>query len=663
MKKLFMITFMARSGSKFLRSLLNQHPQINDHGEIFHDRSKMSEERNDLLRLFSKITLDPHPVPGFQFRYPRHYKEFPEVKDALLSCRNSINVVLLQRKSKIKGAVSQQNAEKIKKSTGKAHLFKGSSFADYNKLILDVPRAIRETLQREQLDNEYYEWASKHFSTLLLNYEDLCVNTEFEIARVCEFTGLMPLKPGNLKQSDLVKITSDNLKEAIQNYDELYDELDRIQRLDLIGVGEQSDSVPDHFSAANKFKDSKLTPSLVKRWITDKIGNASLRTQSNKEFEVHAERPLKNQKIALEVHTLSVKTGTRFLEHVTSLTNANNDQYVVCMQEDTIIIVNQHGKVYKKIEVGQTYQKCFTMNNGIHLLQKSEGTVYRYDKDWKHMDTTECGKFPWHGSWSIDQNQVSGTVIWAEYPYAADQVKVWRSINSGKSWDTCFVQNGGGQDPHGGEIRHFHVVQKCSTYSNRWYLSSGDTESQTRFWVSDDDGVSWAAVKIANVINGDNIPQKLLPRLHRFTSLIQTDSHLYFPTDDTFKGRGACVCKIPKDKLDSIEILTGACGKNEIRNFIRLTKDLGLVVSESKLDRKAANLTLVDFGSDEVLELPSLPNTNKAKSNFMNSLSSKNAQDNIFFSYSDNQILRPSKMTLRWVVKITGEGPYDTSSK
>ena len=49
----------------------------------------------------------------------------------------------------------------------------------------------------------------------LVNQEEEAVNG------ICRFPGVNPVKRGSLKDSTLVKVTSDDLSEAIETYDEL----------------------------------------------------------------------------------------------------------------------------------------------------------------------------------------------------------------------------------------------------------------------------------------------------------------------------------------------------------------------------------------------------------------------------------------------------------
>lgn len=226
---------MARSGSKFLKNLLNKHPCIDDAGEIFHNKKETFVDENSLVACLGGVLLNPAPRSGFQFRYPRHFKEFPEIVSLLEKNKDQIDVLFLMRKNKLKGAISQQNAELIKRNTGKAHLFTDSDRRQSDRLVLDVDRALKETLDREKKDKEYLEWAETSFNTHVMYYEDLCKDSGFEIAKFLEFLGVPNFKPGTSLESELVKITSEDLQDAIENYNELEAGLEKIERLEYLG--------------------------------------------------------------------------------------------------------------------------------------------------------------------------------------------------------------------------------------------------------------------------------------------------------------------------------------------------------------------------------------------------------------------------------------------
>lgn len=435
--------------------------------------------------------MNKEPISGFQFRYPRHVQEFPEIFHIInKNADKNLKIILLKRRNKLKGAISQQNAEKIKISTGKAHLFKSAS-TEVEPLNLDIDRALKEAQLRQELDDEYLAWAKSGFDFIEIFYEDLCESPEMEVNRILQHLGCSSLIPGGLKESDLIKVTSNNLGEAIKNHIELRDCVLSVGNPEWLD--KNSNCIKPSVSI-ERFKNGTL------------LYKIKLKMKSGGFFNLKIER-------------LRIKTNTKFLEYA-----AKVDETIICSEGNSLKVSSDNCKSWKKISSSTEYKKCFTTFSGVHLLQSDTGRIYRYTKDWKFLGYVETGQSPWHGSWSIDQDPQSNVILWCEYPYAAAEVNVWRSYNDGETWERCFFQKGHPTDPKKGTIRHFHLVQKCETYLNRWYLSSGDTENQSKFWFSDNNGDSWSCINIDS-ITGDltGIPKKIvsaIPPLHRYGAAI-----------------------------------------------------------------------------------------------------------------------------------------------
>ncbi|GGD35989.1 sulfotransferase family protein [Sinisalibacter lacisalsi] len=632
-RPLFLTLFMARSGSKFLRSLLNQHPDAHDFGEFFHDREKRFPTDAALFEGLGEVLLSPCPVRGIQFRYPRHFTEIPEFVQILDRHPASVRVLLLKRRNTLKGAISQQNAEALKRVTGKTHLFRASDLQKVEKLRLDIPRALKECRDRERLDNQYRAWASARFEALDVYYEDLLRDRESVVKGICSFLGLNPFKPGSLRESELVKVTSDDLSEAIENYDDL------ARALNAEGL--------DHFLLA----DEALAESLAGSVPALPVSPAAQVHRASDRFEYRA-TARSGMQVELVAEILPVRAHTMFLEDVFHPGTARR---IISIQDDVIHESADDGQSWARHPVARPARKWFTTRAGWHLLQDRSGTIDLYDETWTLLERIETGAHAWHGSWSVDQAGETGTIIWAEYPYCAEAVKVWRSVDGGRSWSFCFVAEGHETDPKQGDIRHFHVVQACSSAPGRWYLSSGDHLSQCRFWISQDDGRTWQEVPLRSVTGpgARDLPEALLPLVHRFTALIQTDDRLVRATDETFQQRGARVCVMDKGDPGNVRVFEGTCGANEIRNLIRIDARHALAVSEAKLDREAATISLIDLEAERVEVTIPIPNLRGTKRNFMNGISSRRAdRTGLFFARSDNIVLYPAPMTTRWRINL-----------
>lgn len=623
-KTLFITVFMARSGSKFLRSLLNQHPDIHDFGECFHDRPKSFSEDSALLAKLGEIFLASAPLKGVQLRYPRHFREFPEIVDLVTRYPAGVKCILLKRRNKLKGAISQQNSERLKKSTGKAHMFRDSNPDLRQKLALDIPRAVKEAQERARLDDEYLDWARALFETHEVYYEDLVADEKGVVNGVCRFLGVNPFKPGTLKDSTLVKVTSDNLENAIENYDDLVRAVQKSGDPAWLGDAETVSTAV-----------APMQPRPENVLVAETVSLAS------------------GGHLSISAYRMPLKTNARFVEQYEQ--PGTSSPVVLAVQNDDILESRDFGKTWQRYEIGLPVQKVFTTTEEHHLLQCETGTVHVFDASWRPVAQSDTGNYAWHGSWSIDQCPETKTIIWCEYPYCAETVRVWRSVDGGKNWASCFTETGHESDPKKGNIRHFHLVQKCTSVPGRWYLGSGDTAAQSRFWVSENDGKTWSEVTLEaiNGLGASNIPEKLSSKVFRFTGMVQTENRIIWATDDTFSGAGAKLCSMDKSALGIVEVSEGHCGFNEIRNLIRIDDRLALAVSEAKLMRDIVSLTLVDYRAGAVEARVDLPNMRGTKSNFMNGLSARNAAPGgCFFARSDNITLYPAPMTILWRVQV-----------
>lgn len=220
------MTFMSRSGSKYLRSLLNQnHFEIHDAGETYNEPNKNSSE-GPLFRSLSNLMVRPESRVGFHFRFPKQFPEYPILREWLEENSSSVDCIFLSRINHLKAAISQQNVYRLKDEVGKSHL--GVS-DDYKlpKLKVDLDKLISEIYQREQADVDYRNWAKRHFNTIEVYYEELCNHPEFEVARIFGFLGIEGLIKPQSTASNLKKATSDNLSDAIENYEEMCERLEK----------------------------------------------------------------------------------------------------------------------------------------------------------------------------------------------------------------------------------------------------------------------------------------------------------------------------------------------------------------------------------------------------------------------------------------------------
>ncbi len=224
----FVILGRGRTGSNFLRSLLNAHPQVVAFGELFENQQKIGwglpgySQSSKTQHLFltdpvefleTKIFgLHPRSVKtvGFKlFYYHAQDSQWASLWKYLHSQRD-VRILHVKRKNILRTHLSLKKAFITKEwvSTSKSRRDLSISL-DYD----DCLQAFETTRAWE---NEYDRFFQVH-KTLEIFYEDLAHDDAHEMGRVEEFLGLahVPVQTSMRKQATLP------LSKAISNYVEL----------------------------------------------------------------------------------------------------------------------------------------------------------------------------------------------------------------------------------------------------------------------------------------------------------------------------------------------------------------------------------------------------------------------------------------------------------
>jgi LPS sulfotransferase NodH len=190
---------MARSGTNLLVSLLNSHPEALFYGEIFHERSIRTFDREielieasygqnaqamrdrdpaGFLEIFFRYARQDRKILGFKI-FANH---FPEVQNQLIqdpACR----VLLLERQNRLAAFSSAQIGQQtgVWHTTGKAPEtvkidFSASEFSRFCKFTDRTYKDVRERLDRrgEYLDLRYQD--------LLLDGTHVAIKRHLDIA-------------------------------------------------------------------------------------------------------------------------------------------------------------------------------------------------------------------------------------------------------------------------------------------------------------------------------------------------------------------------------------------------------------------------------------------------------------------------------------------------
>ncbi|XP_024365926.1 uncharacterized protein [Physcomitrium patens] len=226
----FVILSMQRSGSGWFETLLNNHPNISSHGEIFSVRERrdnFSSIARNMDKVFNLDWLNSASknectaAVGFKWMLNQGPMEYNrEVLDYFE--RMGVSVILLLRRNVLKRLISimansYDQRAKILNGTHKSHVHsveEALKLAEYRPVI-DVNH-LPENLQRvEKMASDAQRLFNKTRSRLVY-YEDLVMDSQ-RLTEIQTFLGVPPRK----LESQQVKIHTRPLREQIQNWDEV----------------------------------------------------------------------------------------------------------------------------------------------------------------------------------------------------------------------------------------------------------------------------------------------------------------------------------------------------------------------------------------------------------------------------------------------------------
>ncbi len=240
----FVIWFRERSGSSFLRSVLNSHPDILCRHEDFNlilsndgetdvefkrkhykkdlrsfDGPLTDPTRDEVIGHFRKIMSQQRVACGFKFKFDIQIACYDEIVEELHWICRHLQVIFLTRRNLLKQAVSRQNMERVVELQQESNV---QTKVDLPPLELDIDRALKyaQILKRDEwkFQNSVNEYQNVH----RVVYEDLINEPEEEFGKILD---LLKVKPHENLRSKLQKITPNALAAAISNYDQLCDQV------------------------------------------------------------------------------------------------------------------------------------------------------------------------------------------------------------------------------------------------------------------------------------------------------------------------------------------------------------------------------------------------------------------------------------------------------
>jgi len=223
----FVVLAAPRTGSNWLCTLLDSHPDILCHHELFNPKGihyavrlrdgafslgTKEERESDPLSLLERAwaTNLGHAVVGFKLNWSQNEKVFKAVLGD-----TSVKKLMTVRRNRVKTFVS----ELVAQTTGQWESYIGRSpRGEAARVRVDVD-TLREQIRR---NNEYYAWLHEELRQagqehIEIVYEDL--ESDDERRRILEFLGVTPdvqlLKAGTFKRNP------PDLREVVENYEEL----------------------------------------------------------------------------------------------------------------------------------------------------------------------------------------------------------------------------------------------------------------------------------------------------------------------------------------------------------------------------------------------------------------------------------------------------------
>lgn len=225
----FIILGRSRTGSNFLRGLIQSNPAVITLGEIFRNQDALDMDhpdypinaaalelyRTDPLRfyhevVFRKVPADVEAVGFKLFYYHARTAPFDRLWDDL-GQDTSLRVIHIKRRNILKTHISRENAEKSGSWVNTSGVRE-----DPKPLHVEYAACLEDFTRTRQWETEADRFFQRH-PLLQVTYEELTNQTEPEVRRIQDFLGLAqtPVAARTFKQSQK------SLAEAIENFNEL----------------------------------------------------------------------------------------------------------------------------------------------------------------------------------------------------------------------------------------------------------------------------------------------------------------------------------------------------------------------------------------------------------------------------------------------------------
>lgn len=230
----FIVLGRGRSGSNFLATSLETHPNIVSFGEVFNNlaRSKgtvhfryagyngSSQKQVQLrdkqpLKFIDESLFSPMPkaiqAVGFKLFY--YHAQEPDWHPVWAHLRAAgVRAIHIQRQNLLESLVSEEIAQTTKTWSNRGHQKRAEDAPKQIELPIDTCRTYFESIQKQRDKH-----ANFFADTLDLHYEDLRNDYTGELRRVQEFLGV----PYHDVTSPLIKQSKRPVHETVSNFSEL----------------------------------------------------------------------------------------------------------------------------------------------------------------------------------------------------------------------------------------------------------------------------------------------------------------------------------------------------------------------------------------------------------------------------------------------------------
>lgn len=177
--------------------------------------------REAIRAKLKEIYTKQYKASGFKYKYPTQHEFYPDVYEYLLENADNIRVIFLYRKNLLKASISKQNQIRLIEMGKDSNLTK-QEYIEIDKLYLDIDKALAYMHFRKISDEKFYKELIRFKYTHVITYEDLLNDTISTINNLFSFLNVDSKSNASAKT---VKITNDNIKEALINYEELVQKL------------------------------------------------------------------------------------------------------------------------------------------------------------------------------------------------------------------------------------------------------------------------------------------------------------------------------------------------------------------------------------------------------------------------------------------------------